>query len=127
MIRATVAPLDQVVCSIGTTLATHMAEAFVAGDDRSSQLAPGLRAVGAVERVAALPLRWLPAARPVDWRLPWHGCLIETAAAPVKRSPQAKRGAMRGKKQMVKHKRNSPILVRLIACRCTCRQQKIVV
>jgi len=72
MIRSAVPPLDQVVCRIGTTFAAHMADAFVACDDRGGQLAPGLRAVGAVERIAALTLRWLPAARPVDWRLPRH-------------------------------------------------------
>ena len=72
MIRSAVPPLDQVVCRIGTTFAAYMADAFVAGDYRSSQLAPGLRAVGAIQPVAPLPLRWAPAARPVDWRLPWH-------------------------------------------------------
>ena len=75
MIRATVSPLDQVVCRIGTTFAADMTDAFVAGDDCSCQLAPGLRAVGTIQPVAALPLRWAPAARPVDWRLPWHDVL----------------------------------------------------
>ena len=72
MIRSTVPSLDQVVCRIGTTFAAHMADAFVAGDYRSRQLAPGLRAVRPIQWIAALPLRWAPAARPVDWRLPWH-------------------------------------------------------
>ncbi len=72
MIRSAVPPLDQVVCRIGTVLAADMADAFVAGDYRSRQLAPGLRAVGTIHLIAALPLRWTPAARPVDWRLPWH-------------------------------------------------------
>ncbi len=72
MIRSTVPSLDQVVCRIGTTFAADMAHTFVAGNDRGGELAPGLRAVGAIHLVAALPLRWAPTARPVDWRLPWH-------------------------------------------------------
>jgi hypothetical protein len=72
MIRSAMPPLDQVVCRIGATFAADMTDAFVAGDDCSSQLAPGLRAVRPIQWIAALPLRWLPAARPVDWRLPWH-------------------------------------------------------
>ncbi len=75
MIRATMPPLDQVVCRIGTTFAADMADALVAGHYRRGQLAPGLRAVGTIQPVAALPLRWAPAARPVDWRLPWHDVL----------------------------------------------------
>ena len=76
MIRATVSPLDQVVCRIGTTFAAHMADAFIAGDYPSRQFAPGLRAVGTIQLIAAHALRWTPAARPVDWRLPWHDMLV---------------------------------------------------
>ncbi len=72
MIRSAVPPLDQVVCRIGTTFAADMAHTFVAGDDRGGELAPGLRAVGAIHLIPALPFGWTPAARPVDWRLPWH-------------------------------------------------------
>ena len=76
MIRSTVPPLHQVVCRIGTAFAADMADAFVAGDYPSRQLAPGLRAVGAVERIAALPpFAGLQPQGPVDWRLPWHEVL----------------------------------------------------
>jgi len=72
IVGATLPLLDQMVRRVGARLAADMADASVACDHRCRQLAPCLRAVGTIYRIAAHALCRLPAGWPVDWRLPWH-------------------------------------------------------
>jgi len=75
IIGAALPLLDQMVRRVGARLAADMADTFVAGDHRRRQLAPCLGSVGTIQCIAAHALRWPPAGRLVDWRLPWHDVL----------------------------------------------------
>ena len=72
IIGTTMSLLDQMVRRVGAGFVADMADASVAGDHPCRQLAPGLRAVGTIQMIAAHALRRLPAAWPMNWRLPGH-------------------------------------------------------
>ena len=73
IVGAAVSLLDQVVRRVGARLIADMADAVVAGDNRSREFAPRLRAVRSVNTITALTLRRPPTVWAVDRRLPWHG------------------------------------------------------
>ena len=79
IVGAAVPLLDQVVRRVRAQLAADMTDAAVAGDRRSRQLAPRLRAIGTVDAVAAHTLCRCPAVWTVDGRLPRHVCSLSEA------------------------------------------------